>query len=149
MPDPDPDPETETGRPPRLIYLLTTAQRRLEAWIERDAKGMTAARIGLLLAVPTEGGVAMSALARLLDLGAPSLTGLVDRMTKSGLVRRVPDPEDGRSALVELTDEGRATRHEVILRAKDVNRQLCEGFTEEEIAVVGRWLQAVRNRYAP
>ncbi|RJL19291.1 MarR family winged helix-turn-helix transcriptional regulator [Paracoccus siganidrum] len=136
--------------PPRLIYLLTTAQRRLEAAIEREGKGgLTLSRIGLLLALPPEGGVPMSALARALDLRAPALSGLVDRMAKSGLVRRLPDPADGRASLVALTGEGRVLRSEAVARTKQVNAALCEGFSADEIAVVERWLEAVRQRQAP
>lgn len=134
-------------RHPRLIFLLTTAQRRLEAWIERDTQGMTAARVGLLLALPPEGGMSMSSLARALELGAPALTGLVDRMSKAGLVRRIPDPEDGRSSLVELLDQGRSLRQQTILRTQGLNDQLREGFTDQEIAVVARWLEMVRDKY--
>lgn len=141
--------EPSPQRRPRLIYLLTTAQRRLEAWIERDSGGMTAARIGLLLALPVEGGLPMAALARALDLGAPSLTGLVDRMSKSGLVRRVPDPDDGRSLLVQLTDAGRATRARALQKARVLNDQLHDGFTEAEIAIVARWLEKVRAGHSP
>ncbi len=140
-------PHLTTRHAPRLIYLLTTAQRRLEAWIERETEGMTAARIGLLLALPAEGGVSMSALARALDLGAPALTGLVDRMSKAGLVRRIPDPEDGRSSLVELLNEGRVQRQQALERTRRLNDQLCEGFSDAEIAVVARWLDNVRVRY--
>lgn len=140
--------DNPTSPPPRLIYLLTTAQRRLEAWIERETQGMSAARIGLLLALPPEGGLNMSGLARALDLGAPSLTGLVDRMAKSGLVRRVPDPEDGRSSLVVLTDQGRDLRRQTLARTKELNGQLAKGFSDKEMAVVARWLETVRDRYA-
>lgn len=135
---------------PRLIYLLTTAQRRLEAWIERDAQaGLTVSRIGLLLALPAQGGLSMSALARALDLGAPALSGLVDRTAKSGLVRRLPDPADGRGSLVALTEQGAALRSDAVARTKQVNAALCEGFSGDEIAVVERWLESVRQRHAP
>jgi DNA-binding MarR family transcriptional regulator len=83
----------------------------------------------------------------MLDLGAPALTGLVDRMSKAGLVRRIPDPKDGRSSLVELMDQGRTLRQQALERTKALNDQLCEGFSDAEIAVVARWLENVRGRY--
>jgi len=49
----------------------------------------------------------MNELARLLGLDKSSVTGLVDRAERRGLVARVPSTEDKRSVLVKLTDEGR------------------------------------------
>ncbi|MET7739468.1 MarR family transcriptional regulator [Streptomyces sp. NPDC005385] len=49
----------------------------------------------------------MLELARLLGLDKSSMTGLVSRAVKRGLVRRFPSPDDGRAVLVELTDAGR------------------------------------------
>ena len=36
-----------------------------------------------------------------------SVTNTIDRLEKSGLVRRMPNPEDGRGVLAEITDAGR------------------------------------------
>lgn len=131
---------------PRLIYLLTTAQHRVETAVGRESGGLSAARIGLLLALPPQGSLAMIALARALDLGAPAISGLVDRMEKSGLVRRLPDTADKRSFLVSLTDQGRTLRQQAAARAGVINDTLREGFTDEEINVVARWLEAVRQK---
>jgi DNA-binding MarR family transcriptional regulator len=48
------------------------------------------------------------ALARHLELDKSSVTGLVDRAERRGLMERVADPEDGRAVRVRLTKEGRA-----------------------------------------
>lgn len=54
----------------------------------------------------------MGELSSMLGLEKSSLTGLVDRAARSGLVRREPDPLDRRAVLVALTAEGRATAGE-------------------------------------
>ncbi|MFB4273190.1 MarR family winged helix-turn-helix transcriptional regulator [Nonomuraea sp. GTA35] len=60
-----------------------------------------------LLCVLTSGeGIGMTDLSRLLHLEKPSLTGLVDRAERRGLVRRVRDDTDRRACRVELTPEG-------------------------------------------
>ncbi len=46
-------------------------------------------------------------LARLLGLDKSSVSGLVDRAERRGLVARSPSPHDGRSVLVSLTTGGR------------------------------------------
>ncbi|MER5830875.1 MarR family transcriptional regulator [Streptomyces sp. NPDC002130] len=50
----------------------------------------------------------MSELGEMLGLAKSSLTGLVDRTVRRGLVRREADPRDGRAVRVALTDEGAA-----------------------------------------
>ncbi len=46
-------------------------------------------------------------LAKWADLSSGAMTNRLDRMEEAGLVRRVPDPEDRRGVLVELTEAGR------------------------------------------
>jgi DNA-binding MarR family transcriptional regulator len=50
----------------------------------------------------------MQELARFLGLDKSSVTGLVDRAERRGLVVRAPSPADRRAVLVRLTDAGRA-----------------------------------------
>jgi len=49
----------------------------------------------------------MQELAKLLGLDKSSVTGLIDRAERRGLVARVPSPTDRRSSLVVLTDQAR------------------------------------------
>lgn len=45
-------------------------------------------------------------LAKRTDLSSGAMTNRLDRLEKAGLVRRLPDPDDRRGVLVELTAEG-------------------------------------------
>ena len=42
-----------------------------------------------------------------LELSSGAMTSRLDRLEKEGFVRRLPDPDDRRGVVVELTDEGR------------------------------------------
>ncbi|MGW2045074.1 MarR family winged helix-turn-helix transcriptional regulator [Streptomyces sp. NPDC001858] len=53
----------------------------------------------------------MSELGEMLGLAKSSLTGLVDRTVQRGLVRREPDPRDGRAVRVGLTEDGDRLAH--------------------------------------
>jgi MarR family transcriptional regulator, lower aerobic nicotinate degradation pathway regulator len=50
----------------------------------------------------------MNELAKLLELDKSSITGLVHRAERRGLVVRIPSASDRRTVLVGLTDDGRA-----------------------------------------
>lgn len=48
-------------------------------------------------------------LAKRMELSSGAMTNRLDRLEASDLIRRLPDPEDRRSVVVELTDHGRET----------------------------------------
>ncbi|MFI7639011.1 MarR family winged helix-turn-helix transcriptional regulator [Nonomuraea sp. NPDC049400] len=61
---------------------------------------------GQLLCVLMAQPYGMSELGHVLGLAKSSLTGLVDRSERNGLVRRRPDPQDSRAVRVALTRRG-------------------------------------------
>ncbi|WP_107058095.1 MarR family winged helix-turn-helix transcriptional regulator [Streptomyces globisporus] len=61
---------------------------------------------GQLLCVLMPGPSGMGELGAKLGLAKSSLTGLVDRTSRLGFVRREPDPEDRRAVRVTLTEDG-------------------------------------------
>jgi MarR family transcriptional regulator, lower aerobic nicotinate degradation pathway regulator len=78
-----------------------------------------------LLGVLRDREPTMQQLARLLELDKSSVTGLVGRAERRGLVARVPSPADKRAVLVRLTDEGRSLVSEAAgLFATDVTAML-------------------------
>ncbi len=46
-------------------------------------------------------------------LSQPALSRLVDRLAERGLIQRRPDPADGRSVLLSLTEAGRSVQHRI------------------------------------
>jgi len=57
------------------------------------------------------------------ELSSGAMTNRVDRLEQAGLVKRVPDPDDRRGVLVELTEAGHKTWEEA-LRAGAANEAL-------------------------
>jgi DNA-binding MarR family transcriptional regulator len=66
-----------------------------------------------LLCLLIDGPVGMSELGRALRLEKSSLTGLVDRVQRRGLVARVPDENDRRACRIALSPEGARLGREV------------------------------------
>lgn len=135
-------------RKPRFLFLLNVAHRRVLSAAQGDAEGKTAARAGLLMALSAGGEpMPMAQLGEALDLSASALSGLIDRMSRDGLVTRCADPHDGRAWNIALTDAGKQSRADAVGAARLLNEKLCEGFDEAELAVVARWLGAVREKF--
>ena len=85
----------------QLSFLVIGLIERRAA--ERDLS-LAATR---LLGVLRDREPTMNELARLLGLDKSSVTGLVDRAERRGLVERIPSAADRRSVIVRLTPSGR------------------------------------------
>jgi DNA-binding MarR family transcriptional regulator len=68
-------------------------------------------------------------------------------MTAANLIKRRPDPDDGRAWRLWLTPAGRAAMAQSKAGLVEVNARLTEGFTEAEIDVVARWLTTMQTRF--
>jgi len=88
-----------------LAQLSFVVQGMLERRAAEHGLSIIQAR---LLGVLRDRKPTMNELARLLGLDKSSVTGLVDRAERRGLVIRVPSTTDRRAVLVSLTDDGRA-----------------------------------------
>lgn len=92
----------------------------------------------------SEGPLGPGELARRLELSTPAATGIVDRMVAHGHAERRPHAADGRRRDVHLTDAG---REEVLTHLMPVFVALARndaGFTDEERAIVTRYLDGAR-----
>ena len=100
------------------------------------------------MALSVEHDTPMARLGEVLDLAAPAISNLVDRAVRARLIERRPDPEDGRAWMIRLTRSGQASQREAISGARALNARLCEGFTDAELDIVARWLEAARSKFA-
>ncbi len=73
-----------------------------------DRAGLTLAAGFVLNRLHREGPSRLTVLATKEGVSQPSMTQLIQRMERHGLVSRMTDPEDGRVALVALTEKGLA-----------------------------------------
>jgi DNA-binding MarR family transcriptional regulator len=133
----------------RLVYLLNVGQRRLHRWSQArtGAGGVTAAQAGLLFFLAKNDGALMSEAAAALDLGAPGMSGLVDRAERAGFVQRHADEFDRRASRLWLTEDGRAAGKRSKSGLADLNARLTDGFTASEIDVVARWLTSLQEKF--
>lgn len=101
-----------------------------------------------LLGVLRDREPTMNQLARVLELDKSSVTGLVDRAERRGLVARAPSPADGRAVLVRLTDAGRTLVTEAaVLFAADVS-SLLDGLPHRDRASLARIVSRVLVAHA-
>ncbi|MEU5000189.1 MarR family transcriptional regulator [Streptomyces sp. NPDC086554] len=111
--------------------------------------GITAQQ-GQLLCVLMGRPLGMSELGTMLGLAKSSLTGLVDRTAQHGLVRREPDPRDGRAVQVVLTPKGRGVVEPFYAETCRRVDELPVGFSEADRAKLVELLaRVVRDNKVP
>ena len=65
-------------------------------------------------------------------ISSATMTSTLDRLERRGWVRRLPNPDDRRSVLVEITDDGRALCDRFLPGIHTVERSVMSELTPEE-----------------
>ena len=123
---------------------LMTVFFRLPAALDRQLRadaGLTQFdyQVMVILSETPERTLRMSKLAELTEGSLPRLSQVVSRLEKSGRVERRPDPDDGRSTLVTLTDEGFATLAAAApLHVAEVRRLVFDHLTRAQVRQLSR-----------
>jgi DNA-binding MarR family transcriptional regulator len=95
----------------RAVTSIMRAQQILIAELDALLRpyGVTFSRYEalVLLSYSREGSLPLSKVGERLQVHATSVTNVIDRLEAAGLVRREPNPRDGRGTLAVITAEGR------------------------------------------
>ncbi len=82
-------------------------------------------------------------LGRGLMLSSAGITTRLDRLERRGLVRRLPDPQDRRGVIVELTTDGLALVEQAVAAHTAVERRLLSRLEPSEAATLEALLRKV------
>jgi DNA-binding MarR family transcriptional regulator len=89
----------------RLRLAITRTARRLRQEAGTD---LSPSQLAALATIERHGPLAPSELAERERIRRPTATRVLSRLVEARLVERIPDPADGRSAIVSVSYEGRA-----------------------------------------
>ena len=105
-----------------------------------DRADLSASAAFAMNRVCREGPIRLTALAAKEGVSQPSMTQLVQRLERLGLVARLADPNDGRAALIGITGQGQALLDDrKRVRRERLTALLATLTPEEESAL---WLSA-------
>lgn len=106
-----PDQPVDVYASMRAVTSIMRAQQILIAQLDALLRpfGVTFSRYEalVLLAFSRDGALPLSKIGERLQVHATSVTNVIDRLERAGLVRREPNPRDGRGTLAVITDAGR------------------------------------------
>ena len=133
-----------------LCFSLGVAMRRIskiyaDALAEHD---ITPSQLFLLTSLGNHDGLRGCELAQQVCLDSSSLTGLIDRTERTGLVERRPDPEDRRAQRIFLTVAGRKRLSELESVVERVQTQIQDeffsGYEPEQVDTFKKMLGGLR-----
>ncbi|MDV3252329.1 MarR family transcriptional regulator [Devosia sp. BK] len=94
--------------------------------------GLNPAYVPVLLALSSGGAHTPKALSQAAEVEQPTMTATIQRMERDGLVTRKANPDDGRSALIALTQKGYDHIADMDRALGALNELLLEQFTTAE-----------------
>lgn len=89
-----------------LRLTIGRVARRLRQLAPGD---LTPSQRSALATLERHGPLRLGDLARIEVVTPPSITGIAKRLEDKGMIIRTPDPDDGRSTVIAISDKGRAT----------------------------------------
>lgn len=127
------------------LNVLVLADRNLAALTAVcQPEGIThqqyAALWSLCLADDPDTGIPIGAVADGLINRASDTTRLIDRLERTGLAERVPNPTDRRSVLVRATDDGRRVFATVTPRLQAFHQQQWSALSADELDTLNHLL---------
>ncbi len=101
------------------VRFFRKTLRRFERVLSDQVKGcsscigVTLAQCHAVLEIEEHGETTIRELSKSLGLDKSTLSRTIDGLVKGGLVERIPNPEDRRFTLLNLTEQGKATCNEI------------------------------------
>ena len=128
-----------------ICFNLGRVMRRVYDYYEQRLSpfGLTPPQYFVFNALWMGDGISVGELGERVSLDSSTLTGIIDRMEKSGYVERRPNPDDRRSVLVFLTAKARELAPHILEFADELDTTLRQPFGQEEMNTFERVLRSL------
>ncbi len=127
----------------RLIHMVNQKKDRLlnEYLSPLD---VTATQFKVLCAIRCGGSITPVELKKVLSVDLGALTRMLDRLVARGWIARMPNPNDKRGVLIQLTPEGAALCeqcHQLV--GQTLHQELTKNMTAEEVTTLEYLLKKI------
>lgn len=115
-------------------YLLTTAQHSvfLKMTEKLSVFDLTPVQYAVLYCLWENDKKSPKEIAERLKLENSTISGILERMEKKGLIKRMISKEDRRFIQIMLTEKGAALEEDVLATVDEVNEEVMSVFSKEE-----------------
>ena len=134
----------------RLIYQINQARHAMMKSMDvgcREALGISVTQLSALMVLKEREHCLMKELADALMLDNSAVTGLAKRMQNKDLIVRSACPTDARASRLSLSNKGLSLLDQGMALLNDINHEMNDGFEDEELEVVSRYLHHITSLF--
>lgn len=131
-----------------IYYLISRVTLTVTASLKKEFVSAGVARVkpaylGVLISLWRDDGPKVVDLGRSAGLEPSTMTGLLDRMERDGLVFRSADPNDRRVQRIFLTEAGREVRDPIRRVVEKTLEKVFDGISDDDISKTVHFLRRV------
>jgi DNA-binding MarR family transcriptional regulator len=147
MPSPPFSPEikSDVDQVLEAIIYLYTESRRITKELARRAE-LTGPQLTVVKMLEQIGDLSLSELSERIRAQNSTVTGIIDRMEREGLVVRERSKEDRRVVYIRLTTKGKRLAEDIPVEPMEIFRGALESLTASEVRDLVRILGKVARR---
>jgi len=140
-----PDVKEDVDRILEAIIYLYTESRRITKELARRAN-LTGPQLTVVKLLRAVGDLSLTGLSERIGAQNSTVTGIIDRMEREGLVTRARSKEDRRVVHIRLTTKGKELADEVPVEPMEIFRNAIETLTAAETRELTRILTKIARR---
>ena len=139
------------GQEDRLIFLISKVYQKLmtalKKSLQQEGLDITPVQGMVLFFLHKNNGCSLTELSRGIMIENATVTGLVDRLEKSGCVERRSNQDDRRAYRIYLTEKGHRVARESLPVVKKVNDEIKAGYSQEEVDAFKKVLTGALHKF--
>ncbi len=130
-----------------IIFLLAKAYQKAHSSFKQKLApfGITPVQHLILAVLSEKEFLSPAEISDPIAMDGATLSGVLDRMTEAGLIKKEGNPEDRRSIRVSLTSKAKRMREELAEQRKAINEELTARLSLEERLLLKRMLRDLKE----
>jgi MarR family transcriptional regulator, organic hydroperoxide resistance regulator len=139
-----PDTKPEVDAIVETIIYLYTESRRLTKGMAAQF-GLTGPQLTVIKLLEELGDLSLSSLSERIRAQNSTVTGIIDRMEREGLVKRERSTTDRRVVYIRLSEKGQKLAREIQVEPMEIFRSALTSLPEEDLAALLRILTKLQR----
>ncbi|MGG0740449.1 MarR family winged helix-turn-helix transcriptional regulator [Niallia taxi] len=128
-----------------MNFLLSVSQNKVFKYFSKllEEYGVTPAQYGVLNCLWKEGQLSPKQIGEMVYLEAPTVSGILDKMQKAGLIERSVDPNNRRNVLVTATSKSNSIKENIESATINLNTMVLQNLSDNEQNVLKKALETI------
>jgi len=130
-----------------FVFLLGKAYQKAHGLLKKKLNpfGLTPVQHLILTVLGDEEALSPAEISERTIMDSATLSGVLDRMSEAGLIKKVENPEDRRSIRVSISARARKMMDKLAEQRKAVNEELTSALSIEEKLLLKRMLKEIKG----